>query len=329
MSTSVKPIIVVSMLLALDANAGPPALTTVADIPLPGRASRFDYQSFDAKTKTLYFAHMGDGELIAFDTKNRKMLADLPGFPTVTGVLVVPELHRVFASVAGNHEVAVVDTETLKVVARIPDGQFPDGLAYVPDVGKVFVSDESGGKETVIDAKTNRRVASIDMGGEVGNTQYDSESGQILAAVQTRNQLAVIDPKSDKIVARHTLKGGEGPHGLLIVASKRLAFAACEADAKLLVVDLTTFEVKQVLSTGDGPDVLAFDTGLHRLYVATESDVVSVFQLRDRTLEKLEDLRVAPNAHSVSVDSETHEVYLPLKSVGGRPVLRIMKPTAP
>jgi hypothetical protein len=29
--------------------------------------------------------------------------------------------------------------------------------------------------------------------------------------------------------------------------------------------------------------------------------------------QKLEDLRVAPNAHTTSVDSETEEVYLPLK----------------
>src|SRR5215510_9083365 len=151
-----------------------PALVTLADIPLPGKPSRFDYQSFDPKTKTLYFSHMGDGELVVFDTAARKVTAHLPGFPTVTGVLAVPALHRVFASVPGNHEVAVVDTKSLKVVARIPDGEFPDGLAYAPEAGKVFVSDERGGKETVIDASSNRRIDTIDMGGEVGNTQYDS-----------------------------------------------------------------------------------------------------------------------------------------------------------
>jgi DNA-binding beta-propeller fold protein YncE len=203
----------------------------------------------------------------------------------------------------------------MKVVARIPAGEFPDGLAYSPETGKVFVSDERGAKVTVIDARTNRPLGTIDMGGEVGNTQYDAGSHQILANVQTRNQIVVIDPVSQKIVGRHGLAGGESPHGLLIVAPKRLAFVACEGE--------------QVLSTGDGPDVLAFDSGLERLYVATESDVVSVFQLRERTLEKLGDARVAPSAHTVSVDSEAHEVYLPLEKVNGHPVLRIMKATAP
>jgi DNA-binding beta-propeller fold protein YncE len=247
----------------------------------------------------------------------------------VTGVLAVPDLHRVFASVAGNHEVAIVDTETTKVVARVPAGKFPDGLAYSPETGKVFVSDERGGKETVIDVKTNRRVNTIDMGGEVGNTQYDAGTHQILANVQTRNEVVVIDPQTEKVVGRHALAGGESPHGLLIVADRRLAFAACEGDSKLLVIDLETFQVKQVLSTGDGPDVLAFDPGLERLYVATESDIVSVFQLQGKTLQKVEDVRVGPNAHTISVNPETHEVYVPLKNVNGRPVLRIMKPVVP
>lgn len=306
-----------------------PALSKVIDLPLPGRSSRFDYQSLDPEAGRLYFSHMGDGELVVLNTETREVTAHLPGFPRTTGVLVVPELHKVFVSVAGNREVAVVDTRTLKILSRIPAGAFPDGLAYAPEVHKIFVSDESGGMETVIDGRTDQRVASIDLGGETGNTQYDPSSHLIFANVQSTGELVAIDPKSDRVVGRHALKGGDGPHGLLIDAPKRLAFAACEGDSKLLVVDMESFAVTQVLPTGEGPDVLALDVGLERLYVATESGIVSIFQLRGRTLEKMQDLSVAPNAHTISVNPRTHEVYLPLKSVGGHPMLRIMKPPGP
>ena len=131
----------VCALLAINARAVSPVLRTITDVPLPGKTTRFDYQSFDPKTKMLYLAHMGDGELVVFNTRTRTVVARLPWFPTVTGVLAVPELHRVFASVAGNHEVAVVDTDSMNVVARIPAGQFPDGLAYSPETCKVFVSE--------------------------------------------------------------------------------------------------------------------------------------------------------------------------------------------
>lgn len=303
------------------------SLSKVEDVALPGQPTRFDYQSFDPKTKILYFSHMGDGELMVFNTESRKLIAHLSGFPRTTGVLAVSEIGRVFVSVPGNHEVAVVDSESLKVIARVPAGEFPDGLAYSPETQKVYVSDEAGGKETVIDAKTNKRVATIDMGGEVGNTRYDSGSHLIFANVQTKNELVAIDPQKDEIVGRHVLKGGSGPHGLLIDASKRLAFAACEGDSKLLVVDLNDYQVTQVFSTGEGPDVLAFDPSMERLYVATESDIVSIFQLHERTLEKVGDESVAPNAHTISVDPDTHLVYIPLKNVNGRPVLRIMRPS--
>lgn len=320
---------IMSLIVLTTVSYAGATLTKIVDIPLPGRATRFDYQSFDPITKRLYFTHMGDGELVVFDTAHRQVIAHLPGFPTATGVLAVPELHRVFVSVAGRHEVAVVDTQTLKIIARVAAGDFPDGLAYAPGVHKVFVSDESGGMETVIDTNTNRRIDTINMGGEVGNTQYDPVSQHILANVQNHNELVVIDPQNNTIIGRHILEGGKGPHGLLILQPGNLAFAACEDDARLLVVDLNTFRVKQVLSTGYGPDVLSYDPGLKRLYVATESYIISIFQLRDDVLSKLEDLRVASRAHTISVNPENHEVYLPLQNVDGRPVLRIMRAVIP
>jgi len=311
------------------AATGASVLSPVADVPLSGHATRFDYQSFDPQTHRLYLSHMGDGKLVVFDTQARRVVTSLDGFPTVTGVLVVPELHRVFASAAGSHDVVIVDTGTLKTLARVPAGEFPDGLAYAADVHKVYVSDEGEGKETVIDVETNRRVTTIDVGGEAGNSQFDSVSHQVLVNVQTRNQLVVIDPKTDAVVARHALAGGKSPHGLCIVALAHLAFVACEGDSKLLVLDLNTWRVADVFATGQGPDVLAFDAELGRLYVATESGLVSVFQLEGRKLSSLGDVDAGPDAHSVCVNPSTHEVFLPLKNVGGHPVLRIMRPIVP
>ena len=47
-------------------------LTAVADIPLPGPAARFDYQSLDPTTGHLYIAHMNADHLVVFDTTTRK-----------------------------------------------------------------------------------------------------------------------------------------------------------------------------------------------------------------------------------------------------------------
>jgi YVTN family beta-propeller protein len=301
-------------------------LKTVADVSLPGGTTRFDYQSFDPKSGRLYLSHMGDGNVVVFDTKTNKVVANISGFPTVTGVLVVPALKSVYASVTHNHEVAVLDTEKLVVSKRIKDGKFPDGLAYSPETHKVFVSDEAGGVETVIDTQRNERVNSIEMGGEVGNTQYDPVSHVIYACVQTRNELVEINPETDKIQARYHLSGGKHPHGFYIDDQNGKAYIACEGDNKLLVFDMKNHSVENAFPVADGPDVLAFDRGLQLLYVACESGAVSLFRYSSGKLEKVENVNVGPNSHSVSVDSDTHRAYFPLKNVNGSPVLRIMIP---
>ncbi len=300
-----------------------PVLRLLADVPLPGGTGRFDYQSVDPGSGRLYIAHMGPGRLIVFDTRANRLVASLPGFPRVTGVLVVPSLGRVYASVAGRHELAVLDASPLQVRVRLKDIRFPDGIAYAPEAGKVFVSDEYGQRDIVVDARGDSIRSAVPLGGEAGNTQYDSVAKRIWVAVQTRNQLVAIDPATEHITGRYDLPGADHPHGLYIDAPHRLAFVACEGNARLLVVNLTTMHVIGRHRVGEDPDVLAFDAGLGRLYVAAESGVVSVFQERGRVLDAIGEYR-APAAHSVAVDPASHRVYLPLENVGGRPVLRIL-----
>src|SRR5919198_786841 len=67
-------------------------LRTVADVPLTGGASRFDYQSLDAQAHRLYIAHMGAGRVTVFDTQTGTIVGDVLGVKGVHGALVVPEL---------------------------------------------------------------------------------------------------------------------------------------------------------------------------------------------------------------------------------------------
>src|SRR5437773_11894128 len=314
-------------------GAIPPASTAeaplrvVAHVPLPGSASRFDYQSLEPASGRLFISHMGAGRLVVFDVRAGRVIADLDGFPTVTGVLAVPVEHRAYAAATGDHAVVVVDDSTFRIVARVPGPRFPDGIAYAPEQRRVFVSDESGRRDFVIDATTNTVVAQVELGGEAGNTQYDAGSHCVIVAVQTANQLAVIDPASAAIVRRITLDHAvRYPHGVYIDAPHRLAFIAGQESATLGVLDLQTLQLRHVLPIGSDPDVLAFDPALGRLYVAAESGIVAVFAERDGSLAQLGWYR-APSAHSVAVDDLTHHVYLPLASVGGHPALRVMRPS--
>jgi len=306
--------------------SAPLPLSKVADAPLSGGATRWDYASLDPATHTLFMAHMGDGVVTAFDTRRQRVVADIPGADNVHGVLAIPALGRVYASATGTDEVVAIDARALKITARVPAGDYPDGMAYAPGAHKLYVSDEHGGTDTVIDVRSNRRIATIPLGGEVGNTQYDAVSGHIFANVQTRAQMVEIDPATDKVVARIPLPGAEGNHGLYIDAPARLAFIACEDNDRLLVLDLRTHRVTATFAVGRSPDVIAFDPALGWLYVASEAGDVSLFEVRSGGVRKLGHASLGLNAHVVAVDPVTHRAYFPLKDVQGHPVLRIMQP---
>jgi DNA-binding beta-propeller fold protein YncE len=300
-------------------------LRVVADVPMPGPAVRFDYQSFDPKSGRLYIAHMNADQLVVFDTGSRKVVANLDGFARVHGVWAVPELGRVYASATGNKQVNVVDASTLQILARVGPVTYPDGLAYAPEPHRVFVSDEHGKTDAVIDARTNTLVTNIPLGGEAGNTVYDPGSKQILVAVHDPAELVAVDPTSAKIVARYPLPGIKEPHGVGLDPTKRLAFIAGQGNHTLAVFDLESKKVLETHSVGEDPDVLAFDPGLSLLYVSAESGTVTVFREQDKKLAPVGQFTMT-HAHTVSVDPKSHLVYFPLENINGHPILRIMEP---
>jgi DNA-binding beta-propeller fold protein YncE len=301
-------------------------LRLVARVPLSGPAVRFDYTSFDPKTKRLWIAHMDASELLAVDVVHRRIVKTIAA-PGVHGVIAVPALGRVYASATDAHEVLTIDADTGAVLARAPAGQYPDGLAYDPVEHHVFVSDESGGVETVLTA-AGHRIATIPLGGEAGNVQYDSGSGRVLADVQTLNQVAVIDPRTNRVVRRVHLTNCVNDHSLLLDLPHRLAFIACDGNATLLTLDLRTTQLTGAFKVGGSPDVLAFDSGLRRLYVSAESGVVAVFAETADSVRLLGRAFLAPEAHTVAVDEATHLVYFPLQSGStGRPQLLITRPS--
>lgn len=309
------------------ANAQPRLpLRVVADVPLTGGVTRFDYQSFDSTSGRLYIAHLGSDFLTVFDVNKQTVVADVKDLKRVHGVLAVPELHRVYASATGTNELAVIDDQSLSVVARVPAGDYPDGIAFASKANKIYVSDLHGKTDTVIDARTNQRLTTIALGGGAGNSQYDPAGERIYVTVDGKEELAEIDPNTDQVVGRYPLSDCKGSHGLLIDSDRRLAFAACEDNSKLVVFDLQTKKATTTFSVGADPDVLAFDSGLRRLYVSSETGVISVFDENDRGLQKVAEGFLAPNAHSVAVDSKTHRVYFPLQNIDRKPVLRIAVP---
>ena len=100
------------------APTGQLPLRFVADVPLPGGSSRFDYQSLDSSRNRLYISHLAAGAAVIFDVKQQRVSATIAGLPGVHGVLVAPGIRRVFFTQNGGNKVTIDQLVVDKPLAR-------------------------------------------------------------------------------------------------------------------------------------------------------------------------------------------------------------------
>src|SRR5437763_10928024 len=158
----------------------PHRLLLVQDIPLPGAFpdthrtaqnptapglavlfDHFDFQALDPQTHLLFIAHSGpapdreqqvnpnfnpdtdaktDGNIVVFDTKQSKVVG-LLNIPQVAGIVVAPDLQKVYAADANDNMIFTIDERTLKYTPiKLQDNDSPDGVTYDEVDHLVFVS---------------------------------------------------------------------------------------------------------------------------------------------------------------------------------------------
>jgi YVTN family beta-propeller protein len=301
-------------------------LKKIASIELPGPAGkRFDYLAIDPDDHYLFVAHLGAGNLYVLDLASLKVLNTISPVPGVEGVTYVPELKKVYTSNWYEDRIGVIDLRTMKIIKRIPTESKPDGSAYAAPFRKLYVSNELGKSVTVVDVARDEVIRTLRFESETGMPQYDPVARKIYVNLQDQNLLAVIDPAYDAVVARYPVGRCQGNHGMALDPEHRRAFLSCEKNNLMTVFDLDRNLPVTFLAMPTDADVIAFDPGLGRIYVACSSGVISVFQQKDPDhYERLGNVPVAHAVHSIAVDPETHRVFAPEQEESGMPVSRLI-----
>jgi DNA-binding beta-propeller fold protein YncE len=299
----------------------------VSETPLTGGALRFDYGAIDVGSGRLFIAHMGADQLVDVDLRARAVVRTVPGLSDVHGVIVVPEAHRLYATATGDNQMVALDEDSGSVVFRSPTGEYPDGLAYDPRRDTIWTTNEAAGTETVIDAGSGVVRATVPLGGEVGNVVYDSFLDRMVVAVQGLDQLVLVDPVGFAVTERIPTPGCTQPHGQALDVTDQIMFVGCEGNATMVAIDLANRSVIDRHEVGEGPDVLAFDPDLNRVYIAAESGWVSVLEQGHGHLTLLGSSHLADGAHSLVLDPRSHHVYIPIpRGPSGLPVLWEFEP---
>jgi hypothetical protein len=213
----------------------------------------------------------------------------------------------------------------MKVVKKLPTDRRTDGSAYAPPYHKLYVSDERGKAEAIVNVTKDEILKTLHFNSETGMPQYDSVARKVYVNLQDENIFAVIesgDGRGDRPQSGRTLQ--RKPWHDLDPEHHR-AFLSCEENNLMTAFDLDKLEPIAFLSMADGPDVIKFDSGLQRIYVACYSGAMSVFHQDDpQHYRRLEDFKVQHAVHSLAVDPETRCVYAPEQEENGKPVVRMV-----
>ena len=311
--------------------ASPPVqrLELVADVPLPGRPARFDYQAIDATNRRLFIAHMNDASVVVVSTVDGKLLKVIGNVPTPRGVAVAPSVKRVFVT-SSPGTLVIIDSESLTEVGRVATGRGPDGVAWDSLHGVVGVSDQGDGAISLIAASGTGIRRQVALGRETGNVVFDPERALFWITVVAESGpdlLIAVDPAAAQIIGKIPLPGCAGAHGLVIHPDGKSALVACEGNSKVARVGLAGSHALSLAASGANPDVVAIDAELGFLYVAAESGDVRIYDLTKPGLVSIGRAQPGNGSHSVAVDPATHRLFFPL-AVGphGAPMLRVMRP---
>src|SRR6266404_4098211 len=306
-------LIAVSVVLGVAARPPAATLKKLTEFDLPGPpGKRFDYLTIDPDDHYLISAHLAAKQTYVIDLATNKVVATVTDTPGAEGVEYVPDLHKFYTSNAYDNTIGVVDLKQMKVIKKLKTEAKPDGSSYAAPFHKLYVSDERGKAEAVVDVTKDEIIKTLHFDSETGMPQYDPVAKKVYLNLQDQNILAVIDPATDDIVGRYPVGRCKGNHGMTLDPEHHRAFLSCEENNLMTVFDLDKHEPIAFLPMADGPDVIKFDPGLKRIYVACSSGAISVFQMDDADhYRKLEDFPVKRKVHSLAVDPETHRAYAP------------------
>ena len=301
-------------------------LKEVASFDLPGPAGkRFDYLAIDDEDHYLFSAHLGADQTYVIDLRTNRVVATVTDTPGVEGITYVPELRKFYTSNAHDDTIGVVDLKRMKVIKKLKTESKPDGSAYAAPFHKLYVSDERGKAVAVVDVQTDEIVSTLRFDSETGMPQYDPIARLIYVNLQDQNIFAVIDPATDKVTGRYPVGRCKGNHGMAIDPDHHRAYLSCEGNDLMTVFDLDKHVPIAYLPLPAGPDVVKFDPGLGRIYVACYSGAIAVFRQDDPDhYVKVEDFRVQHAVHSLAIDLNSHRVYAPEQEENGKGVAKMI-----
>src|SRR5476649_1160614 len=208
----------------------------------------------------LYFTAEADKKIARYDPATDKIDWQFEtGQATTHMVLPAKDARTLFTSNIGGDSVSAISqgadgtwTQTV-----IPVGKGPEGIDLSPDGREVWSAHSRDGGVSIIDVASKKVVQSIAIGTKRSNRiKLTPDAKFALVSDIDTGEVVVLDAPARKVIAHISV--GKSPEGILMPASGGVAYVAVNGDHFIAVIDLKTWQVTKKISTGNGPDGMAW-----------------------------------------------------------------------
>jgi DNA-binding beta-propeller fold protein YncE len=295
-----------------------------------GALTMLDYLTVSGDDLFVTSVSTGAVYKVGLNTRAMPESADVSVFelePAAHGVIVDPTSHLAFVTRSEADTVDVFDPKNMRLVKRIPVATDPDGIFYDPSSKLVYVASSDAMLATLIDPASQNSIGTLSLGGKPEFAALDPETKLLYQNLADTNAVIAVDLTKRLIVQRWPLEGCEMPTGMAIDAADRRLFIACGKSAKLAIFDLDLHRVVATVPVGLGPDSVAYDPELHRIYVTGLVGRLSVVnQAAADTYRVVDSIYLHFNAHTLAVDPATHGLFVGYASLAIPPRLAVFTP---
>jgi len=299
-------------------------------IPLPkqgGVVSILDYLTVDGSR--LYVTSVTSGDVYEVPLSNGALPAPgmvkvVPGAGEAHGVAVDPASGLAFVTRSKANHVDVFDPSSRRTMKSIAIAEDGDGAIFDPIHKLVYAVNGDPGIATLIDPVSQTSVGTIALGGKPEFAAFDPQTDLIYQNLEDKDAVAAVDVGRRAVVGRWSLGPCEAPTGVALDTAHRRLFAVCSKNALLVVMDLASHRIVASLPIGGGPDSVAYDAVLGRIYATGKSGVLSVIQQdRPDAYRILDTVKLHFGAHTLAIDPATHRVYAAYASLFTPPRLAV------
>ena len=310
-----KRLLLTATLGALALCAAPPNYHVIRKIPLGGEGF-WDYLTADSAGRRLYVSH--GTHVVVVDLDTDKVVGDIPDTQGVHGIAVADDLGRGFVSDGRTNNVTIFDLKTLKEIGRVDTGTNPDCIQYDPATKRVFAFNGRSGSATVIDAASGKVLSTIPLGGKPEFAQPDG-AGHIYDNLEDKSEVVEIDSREMKVLNTWPLAPCESPSGMAIDAAHHHLFIGCH-NGMMAVVDTTSGKVLATPPIGHGVDGNGFDPDPGYGFSSNGDGTLTVVgETAPGKFDVVETVTTQRGARTMTVDTKTHNIYVPTAEFGPAP----------